>query len=187
MLEAALRSFGHETVAVDGGEKAWQEFKHHPVRLVVCDWKMPGIDGLELCRRLRATEDPYVYFILLTGVPASERNQVTATDAGVDDFLCKPINPHELARRLHVAERILAHTQPPRPRTVPQPICSYCHKVRDDRNVWLQTDQQARAQEDATYSHVVCPQCYETQVRPQLNAFGADAPYPLSNRPKIVA
>jgi phosphoserine phosphatase RsbU/P len=181
MLEAALRSLGHETVTATDGETAWQELHRQSVRAVVSDWMMPGIDGLELCRRIRAENSEYIYFILLTGLTASQKNQQTAAEAGVDDFLNKPVNSQELWRRLRVAERILEYTRQVRQLESFLPICSYCKKVRDDQDYWQQIEGYLNARTGTAFSHVICPDCYESQVRPQLRAYGVDAPYPAMN------
>jgi DNA-binding response OmpR family regulator len=180
MLESALRSLGHEVVATDSGESAWRELHRNPVRVVVSDWMMPDIDGLELCHRIRTEGSEYIYFILLTGLTASQRNQLTAADAGVDDFLCKPINPQELWRRLRVAERILDFTKQVRQLESFLPICSYCKQVRDDQDYWQQIESYLNTHIGTSFSHIICPDCYESQVRPQLLAYGVDAPYPTA-------
>jgi DNA-binding response OmpR family regulator len=181
MLESALRALGHEVVATESGETAWQELHRHPVRVVVSDWMMPGLDGLELCRRIRTEGGEYVYFILLTGLTASQKNQLTAANAGVDDFLSKPINPQELWRRLRVATRILDFTKQVRQLESFLPICSYCRQVRDDQDYWQQIETYLNTRLGASFSHVICPDCYESHVRPQLLAYGVDAPYPTAN------
>ena len=108
VLRQALRRLGHEAVEAADGEQAWELLQKEPVRVIVSDWLMPKLDGLELCRRVRGrTHAEYTYFILLTGNDATADNQREAADAGVDDFLTKPLNFDELWTRLRVAERIL--------------------------------------------------------------------------------
>jgi sigma-B regulation protein RsbU (phosphoserine phosphatase) len=110
-LRQALRRLGHETVEAADGDAAWQLLATEPVRVVVSDWMMPHTDGLDLCRKIRArTNVEYIYFILLTSRDATEENQTAAADAGVDDFLTKPLDLPELWTRLRVAERILKYT-----------------------------------------------------------------------------
>ena len=75
--------------------------------MVVADWMMPGIDGLELCRKVRAMEDgTYVHILLLTS-KSSQEDLLTAFEAGVDDFLSKPVQAEELRSRLTVGRRLL--------------------------------------------------------------------------------
>jgi DNA-binding response OmpR family regulator len=112
VLRQALHRLGHESVEAKDGEAAWDTFqKDDSVRVVVSDWTMPNSDGLALCRKIRARVGAeYTYFILLTSRDATEENQTAAADAGVDDFLTKPLDFAELWMRLRVAERILRYT-----------------------------------------------------------------------------
>lgn len=110
LFRSMLESLGHEVVACATGTEAWSRIEGENFRMVVSDWRLPGLDGLELCRRIRTREGDYVYFILVTGADATEQNETTAIEAGVDDFLGKPVTPRELRNRLRVAERILTYT-----------------------------------------------------------------------------
>ena len=135
---------------------------------------MPGTDGLELCRRVRARKTDYVYFILLTNLAANAENQQAAVEAGVDDFLSKPVDPQELWMRLRVAERILQFTTEVRQLESFLPICGYCKKIRDDSNYWQQVESYFKQKQGTQFSHSVCPDCMEKVVRPQLAALGID-------------
>jgi DNA-binding response OmpR family regulator len=169
VLRQALRTLGHAVVEAVDGEAAWTQLQGEPVRIVVSDWMMPGLDGLELCRRIRArTGQDYTYFILVTARDASSQNQRTAMEAGVDDFLSKPIDMQELWMRLHVAERILRYTTRVRQLEQLLPICSYCKKVRDDHNYWQQIENYIKDRTGSEFSHSVCPDCYQRIVVPDL-------------------
>ena len=85
ILEAALIKLGHEPTRAADGLTAWRAFELNPVRVVVSDWLMPGIDGLELCRRIRARGGEYTYFILLSAVESNTGNLELALDAGVTE------------------------------------------------------------------------------------------------------
>jgi len=172
VLEATLVKLGHEPLFAEDGERAWTILQNEPVRVVVSDWKMPCLDGLELCRRIRAGKEDYVYFILLTQMEGSEKNLHEATDAGVDDFLLKPIDPGQLWMRLRVAERILGFTTEVRQLESFLPICGYCKKIRDDQNYWQQIDRYISSRTGTNFSHGVCPECMENVLRPQLNELG---------------
>jgi diguanylate cyclase (GGDEF)-like protein len=108
ILEAAVASLGHECIAATDGEEAWRLFEHADVDVVISDRMMPGMDGLELCRRVRASErDAYTYFIFLTAF--NEKTQVVSgMEAGADDYLVKPLDTDELKMRLLVASRVTA-------------------------------------------------------------------------------
>ncbi len=168
VLEATLRKLGHEPVVAGDGEEAWTLLGASNLRVVVSDWLMPRLDGLELCRRIRAEEGRYVYFILLTGMSASEENQHLAVEAGVDDFLVKPIKLQELWMRLRVAERILQITTQVRQLESILPMCSYCRKVRDDKDYWQQIESYLDTHTGTSVSHGVCPECMEKTVKPEL-------------------
>ncbi len=168
-IEAALAVLELETVVAADGEEALNLIEAEPIRLVVSDWMMPRIDGLELCRRIRARGGEYVYFILLTQMSASPENEDAAIEAGVDDFLSKPVNPRELKIRLHVARRILEYTARIQRLESFIPICSYCKKVRDDQNYWQRIESYINERTGSEFSHSVCPDCYKVEIVPQLD------------------
>ena len=107
LITSRLGSWGHQTTAATNGREAWQLLNRDHFDLVISDWNMPEIDGLELCRLIRnMAEAPYRYIILCT---ANDRRGdfLTGMDAGADDFMVKPIDGGELRARLRAAERIL--------------------------------------------------------------------------------
>ena len=168
-MRQALRRLGHDVVEAADGEEAWERLQADPARVVVSDWMMPRLDGLQLCGRIRQrTAAEYVYFILLTGQDATADNQKEAADAGVDDFLTKPLDFSELWMRLRVAERILRYTTQVRQLEQMLPICSYCKKIRDDQNYWQQIEGYISERTGSDFSHSVCPECYQRVVLPEL-------------------
>ena len=176
VLESSLRQMGHELVNTKNGAEAWAVIEREPLRVVVSDWNMPQMDGLELCRRIRGREGDYVYFILLTSRSISRQNREAALAAGVDDFLTKPMNFDELWMRLRVAERILQYTTEVKQLESFLPICGYCKKIRDDSNYWQQIEQYFHARSGTKFSHGVCPDCMEKMVKPQLDRLGIKMP-----------
>lgn len=177
VLRQALKRLGHEVAEAKDGEEAWARLQAEPVRVVVSDWLMPHADGLDLCRRIRARPGgDYIYFILLTGRDATEENQRAAADAGVDDFLTKPLDLAELWMRLRVAERILHYTTQVRQLEELLPICSYCKKIRDDQNYWQQMEGYINERTGSEFSHSVCPDCYKQVVIPELEKLKSAAP-----------
>jgi PleD family two-component response regulator len=107
-LSRTLNQLGHESRLVPGGAAAWDIIDREDWRLILTDWMMPDVDGLELCRRIRGQRgSPYRYVIILTG--RSERSdRLQGLEAGADDFLTKPVDEDELIIRLAIARRILA-------------------------------------------------------------------------------
>ncbi len=182
ILRKALRNLDHEVIEAGDGRAAWQLLQQEPVRVVVSDWMMPESDGLDLCRRIRQrVGSEYIYFILLTSRDATLENQTAAADAGVDDFLTKPLDLPELWMRLRVAERILRYTTQVRQLEEMLPICSYCKKIRDDQNYWQQLEGYISERTGSDFSHSVCPDCYTRVVLPELERMkaslaAADAP-----------
>ena len=109
VLQKALSNWGYNVIAVEDGSKAWHilEGDDSP-KLLVLDWMMPGLDGVELCRRIRSRKPaPYSYILLLTAKD-NKRDLVNALNAGADDYLTKPFDVSELEARLLVGKRILA-------------------------------------------------------------------------------
>ncbi len=172
VLDAALRQLGHDVQPAADGPAAWTLFANSQARLVVSDWLMPGFDGLEFCRRIRARGGDYTYFILLSNLSSSGGRLEQAIAAGVDDFLNKPVNVDELRLRLHVAERILNYATQVRQLESFIPICTYCKKVRNDKNYWDQIETYINAHTGSQFSHGVCPDCYDRVLVPQMLAAG---------------
>jgi putative two-component system response regulator len=107
LLEATLQEFGYQVTVTHDGLEAFHAIRSGKYRLVISDWEMPELNGLELCRRIRQRRwTGYVYFILLTSHSGVE-NIVEGLDAGADDFLTKPFDPHEMRVRLATGKRIL--------------------------------------------------------------------------------
>jgi two-component system chemotaxis response regulator CheY len=105
---ATLRKMGHTVTAVEDGQKAWKAWQQEEYSLIISDWIMPDIDGLELCKRIRAQPSlQYTYIILLTSMDG-KGSYLEGMDAGADDFITKPFDEEQLAARLRVAERIIA-------------------------------------------------------------------------------
>jgi sigma-B regulation protein RsbU (phosphoserine phosphatase) len=160
ILRLTLESFGHEVRSCSDGIVAWEAFDREPVRVIVSDWFMPGMDGLELCKKVRArTDTSYTYFILLTAQETKAENFDLAWDAGVDDFLSKPLDRQAIRMRLRVAERILKFTTEIRRLGQIIPICSWCRKIRTDDNYWQLVETYIAAQTGGRISHAMCPTC----------------------------
>jgi sigma-B regulation protein RsbU (phosphoserine phosphatase) len=169
VLRQALKRLDYDAVEAADGAAAWALFQKEPVRIVVSDWMMPESDGLELCRRIRARPGAeYTYFILLTSNSASHQNRREAAEAGIDDFLMKPLDFEELWMRLRVATRILRYATQVRQLEELMPICSYCKKIRDDQNYWQQIEGYINQRTGSEFSHSICPDCYTRVVIPEL-------------------
>lgn len=107
VLAATLKKSGHEVSAAKNGREAWEMLQEDGFSMVISDWMMPDVDGLELCRLIRAQHQmTYTYVILLTAL-GGKTNYLDAMDAGADDFITKPFDADQLEARLRVAGRIL--------------------------------------------------------------------------------
>jgi phosphoserine phosphatase RsbU/P len=170
LIEKFLRTEGHDVHAFENGEGAWHYFQNNPVQVVVSDWIMPDSDGLDLCRRVRSIKrDEYTYFILLTSLSRSHENIHVAVEAGVDDFLNKPINPDDMWMRLRVASRILEYAGQVRELESLLPICAYCKKVRNDANLWEAVETYLTEHTGMDLSHSICPECYKKYVQSEID------------------
>ena len=129
---------------------------------------MPEMDGLDFCRKVRkrpSTE--YTYFILLTAnVQQGNETYIEAMNAGIDDFMPKPLGRDLIWMRLKVAKRILRYATEISNLESMLPICSYCKNVRNDNNYWQQVETYLNNRAGTTFSHSVWPACYESRLKP---------------------
>jgi len=183
-VEVALRDWGFQVVSCADGEAAWDQIRRpEGPKLALLDWLMPAVDGPEICRRVRI--DPAlqsIYLILLTARSGQEDVNAGLT-AGADDYIAKPFDREELRLRLRAGQRILElqanlnervrelEEALTRVRQLQRilPICSYCKKVRNDRDYWEQVEAYIAHHVDVRFSHGICPACYDSKVKPELD------------------
>jgi sigma-B regulation protein RsbU (phosphoserine phosphatase) len=163
---------GWEVVVCDNGHDAAAQFDlENPPDVAVLDWMMPGLDGSELCQRLRKKK-VRAYLIMLTGRTRPE-DLVQALASGADDYVRKPFDWSELIARIKVGVRV-SLLQRQLDEKVSQlqaslanakqlggllPICSYCKRIRDDRDYWNGLEHYISSHSDAKFTHGVCPSC----------------------------
>ena len=168
LLGLKLRDMGYEPLTTSDPSQALEIIEKQDIRLVVCDWYMPEIDGLKLCQMIRSQpRQTYIYFIMITAQTGDD-NYNRAMACGVDDFLTKPLNHIELKNRLRVAERILGFTNELIKLKEFIPVCSYCRKIRDEDSSWMNFEQFISKKIGTRFSHGICPTCYETTVKKEL-------------------
>lgn len=176
LLGATITRFGYALDVVDDGLKAWNALSAEQApAIAVLDWSMPGLDGLEVCRRVRdASRDGYTYILIVTARNAKS-DVVAALSAGADDFISKPIDPDELRARLRVGERIVRLEQrlgqqvrelKAAAEQVQQlegmiPICMHCKKIRGQQDVWERIETYIEHRSGAKFSHALCSECLE--------------------------
>jgi phosphoserine phosphatase RsbU/P len=184
LLEATLIKWGYEVVVTDDGSAAWEILQSDdPPPLAILDWMMPGLDGIQVCRKVRGTPTPTPPYLILLTAKGRRQDIVTGLQAGANDYVTKPFDREELHARVQVGVRIVELQQSLADRVkaleealarVKQlqgllPICSYCKKIRDDQNYWQQVENYISEHSEAQFSHSICPDCYERRVKPELD------------------
>ncbi|MCK5147506.1 response regulator transcription factor [bacterium] len=183
LLATSLGNKGFEVEAVENGQDALASLmaKDAP-QLVILDWMMPEIDGIDVIRQFRNQQvERFTYIILLTAKGHKE-DIASGLEAGADDYLIKPFDPRELNARLHVGIRMIELQNKLKDHVEKLqdaldnvqklegmlPICSYCKKIRNDKNYWTQVESYISAHTMAQFSHSICPDCYTAHVLPEL-------------------
>ena len=184
-LASLLARHGHEVTAVADGPPAWDVLRgEDPPRLAVLDWLMDGMDGVDVCRRVRERPDLRDLYLILLTSRGDREHILEGLRAGADDYVTKPFDGDELLTRVRVGARIVelrselaskSHDLEGALTQVRQlqgllPVCSYCNSVRDGGNDWRRVEDHARPHPDATPSHGICPACWVAHVQPQLDA-----------------
>jgi CheY-like chemotaxis protein len=176
IIQSLLVKWGYEVVVTQNGVEAWEAIQREEGPLLaILDWMMPGMDGVEICRRIRQTDNlKPVYIILLTAKDRKE-DLAAGLQAGADDYVTKPFDVRELHARIQVGQRVLVlqHTLACRVKDLEValskvkqlqgllPICCYCKKIRNDQNYWEQVEQYFEDHSEVEFSHGICPDCYE--------------------------
>jgi DNA-binding response OmpR family regulator len=173
LLQATLARWGDEVVLAADGEEAWSILSaDQPPALAILDWLMPGVTGQELCRRARGLPLSSVYLILLTSRSAIA-DTVEGLEAGANDFVAKPFDVAELRARINVGRRVIAlqgelaariEDLERALRQVDQlhgllSICSYCHSIRSDDDIWHRLEAYMAEHSGVRFSHGICPDC----------------------------
>jgi DNA-binding response OmpR family regulator len=162
-LATRLKKMGHEVIACEDGRDAWHAFLNERPRIIVTDWMMPELNGLELVGRIRAERRPqYTYVIMLTALGGKE-SFLQGMHAGVDDFVTKPIEHGGLEARMRVAERILSLQKQVHELRGLLPICMYCKKIRDEENQWHTLETYVGGRTEMSFSQALCPDCKNGQ------------------------
>lgn len=104
LLQTVITAYGHEVDVYENGAEAWQAFQDSPTAMVVLDWEMPKMDGLEVCRRIRRHDDGADTYVLLITARSKAADLDDVLAAGADDYLSKPVTPSDVAARLRIAE-----------------------------------------------------------------------------------
>jgi DNA-binding response OmpR family regulator len=170
-----LRGRSHDLVEAADGTAAQRALDADPsIRVALLDWEMPGMDGDELARWIRARGGPYVYVLLLTA-RSGATHVVEGLDAGADDYVTKPFAAAELLARLDVGLRLVEletvlsrrveelETAQHEVRTLQGllPICMHCKKIRNNNDTWERLETYLEERSDVAFSHGLCQECLD--------------------------
>ena len=184
MLKTTFDDLGHDLVVTGDGRTACEiMLKPDAPKLAILDWMMPGMDGVEICRKIREKKfsDP-AYLIILT-VRNKTEDIVKGLKAGANDYIVKPYNVEELQVRVGVGCRVVEmqtimagqikelQSAMAQIKTLQGilPICAYCKKIRDNKEYWQQVESYITTHSEAQFSHAICPDCYKKHVQPGLD------------------
>lgn len=179
VVNDTLTRAGYDVITATDGEQAWNKLQQSGAQVAILDWIMPGMEGVEICRRAQADKRfGNRYFILLTGKSSTE-DLVAGLQAGASDYLRKPFEEAELLARVEVGVRFIelqqkladrvdelekALTQVKRLEGL-LPICSYCKRIRNEQDYWERVDNYISQHANVRFSHNICPECYEKHVK----------------------
>ena len=174
MLEAILTKWGYDvTVACDGNE-AWEHLQRPDAPgLVLLDWMMPGMEGVEICRKLRKEKRLRPAYIVIVTTRDSKQDLVQGLAAGANDYIGKPFDNEELRARIEVGQRVVELESALADRVEELqnaldhvktlqgilPICVHCHKIRNDQESWERIEKYIMEHTDADFTHGLCPEC----------------------------
>jgi phosphoserine phosphatase RsbU/P len=183
VLEATLQKWEYQPLITrDGNEAAAAILAPDAPKLAILDWMMPGIDGPDICAKVRARSDGDTFYILMLTAKTQKDDIVAGLHAGANDYITKPFHREELRARLESGRHIVELQQrlAERVRELERalnevqnlsgllPICSYCKRIREGTDYWQAVENYIANHSAAQFSHGVCPDCYERIVKPQL-------------------
>ncbi|HOJ32402.1 MAG TPA: response regulator [Candidatus Hydrogenedentes bacterium] len=176
LLTASLTKWGYTVIEVSNGIEALNALEaEKPPPLAVIDWIMPGMDGVDICRRVHQTQRDETCYIILLTARSTTQDIITGLDAGANDYIIKPFDSGELQARVNVGKRVVELEVALRQRVTELkdalkhiktlqgilPICMYCHRIRTDEESWQKLEHYIQEHSEAQFSHSLCPECLE--------------------------
>jgi phosphoserine phosphatase RsbU/P len=177
VLSGVLKNGGHEVLETSDGVEAWDVLRTASApRLAILDWMMPGMDGLEVVRRVRSLGSHHPPYLIMLTARTQEADIISGLEAGTNDYLAKPFHAGELLARVEVGRRMmemqdaLAAKVEDLQHALEEietlrgiiPICAWCKRIRDDAGYWEQVEVYVRKHSGAEFSHSICPQCAQS-------------------------
>ena len=174
LVTRLLEGWGYTVEVASDGKQALERLQAKDApRMAILDWMMPGLDGTEVCEKIRTTDNTeYIYVILLTAKKQKE-DVVAGLESGADDYITKPFDEAELHSRVLAGQRIV-ELKSALAQKVDElrgaldhvkrlqgllPICMHCKKIRDDKHTWHRLETYIEEKSDAMFSHALCDEC----------------------------
>ena len=182
ILQSVLRD-EYEVVIAEDGNRAWEILQAEDApRLALLDWQMPGLNGLQVCRKVREHPAMESFYLVIATIRQSLDDVLAGFAAGANDYVIKPFHAQELRARLRVGRRVVELQAALASRVVQLqdalsrvkqlqgllPICSYCKRIRDDHDYWQQVETYMSEHSQAIFTHGICPECYEKFFKTEL-------------------
>ena len=178
LLEATLEKANYEVISCADGKSALRTYRQVPqIEIAILDWMMPGMSGLEVCRKIKANEEQSLTYVIMLTAKIQPEDLALAMNSGADDYIAKPFNAVELNARINAGVRMirlqrammgnilelqeaLAHVEQLQGIV---PICAWCKKIRDDSDYWSSVEDYISKHSKAQFSHSICPECERKQ------------------------
>ena len=175
LVENIIIKNGYEPVSCQNGTEALEQLSNPSgPNLAILDWNMPGIQGIEICKRLRELKLKITPYLIILTASMNEKKDVLETfRTGANDYMEKPFDAKELIARvklgeklikleIELADRIKALEEANKHIKTLQgilPICMHCHDIRKDNESWERIEEYISRHTDAQFSHGLCPKC----------------------------
>lgn len=174
MVQVCLENWGYSIESVEDGKKAWDIInQNNPPQIAVLDWEMPGISGIDLCRKIKSLDRSSPIHVILLTARDSKNDISQGFEAGADDYITKPFNDDELGARIRVAERIVTiqsslNSSLEELREAldmvqsfeePVAVCSTCQKIGAFDGSWRTPEKLLEYPVDPRFIQLDCPSC----------------------------
>jgi response regulator RpfG family c-di-GMP phosphodiesterase len=178
-----LKTAGYEVLEATSGKECLDAVHNHHPDLILLDVMLPDMSGVEICRQIKNDKSlKDIFVILASGIQVSSERQAEGLDIGADGYITRPISNKEFLARVQAGERIKRAEDALREKEKEQqalisqlkeaiaeiktlkgciPICAWCKKIRDDEGCWDQLEAYMSKHTDASFSHGLCPDCFE--------------------------
>ena len=172
-VQVLLEQWGYHVDSVENGDKAWLALNHQEgPDIAILDWEMPGLDGLEVCRRVKELDRPTPVYVIMLTARDQQNDILKGFAAGADDYITKPFDENELRARVRVAERLvrlqgqLAQSNEELRLVLNHidvsgnlPVCVRCGNIQGEDQRWHSFREVLARENDSRFSFEICPRC----------------------------